>query len=106
MTLPKPLISVVIPTRDRSDTLRATLRALAHQASDQIEFVVQDNSVGSDTSDVVLEAMSRDPRIRHSRTPFPASQRQNFELGLQAARGDYMAIIGDMAFAQGLSTGW
>ena len=90
-----PLISVVVPTRDRPDTLAATLRALSHHKSDRIEFVVQDNSAGPLTAGVVAEAAKRDPRVRYSRSPHPTSQRHNFELGLQAARGDYMGIIGD-----------
>jgi Glycosyl transferase family 2 len=85
----------VIPTRDRPDTLRVTLRTLVHQTSDRIEIVVQDNSVEPLTAEVVAEARLRDPRIRYSRTPHSSSQRQNFEFGLQAARGDYLTIIGD-----------
>jgi Glycosyl transferase family 2 len=90
-----PLISVVIPTRDRPDTLAVCLRAMRHHKSSQIEIVVQDNSTSPETRDVVTAAAVTDPRIRYLQAPYPTSQRHNFELGLAAARGAYMSIIGD-----------
>jgi glycosyltransferase involved in cell wall biosynthesis len=89
------VISVVIPTRDRPETLKSCLAALWHHKSDRIEIVVQDNCSTFETLDVVKSAQKRDPRIRYFRAPFSTSQRHNFELGLAAATGDYMTIIGD-----------
>jgi Glycosyl transferase family 2 len=91
----KPLISVVIPTRDRPDTLQVCLRAMRHHRSPLIEIVVQDNFSGPDTRDVVVAAQQRDDRVRYARAPWPTSQRHNFELGLEAAQGEYLSIIGD-----------
>jgi hypothetical protein len=90
-----PLISVVVPTRNRPDTLEACLRGLRHHTSPRIEIVVQDNSSNDASEAVVRAAAALDPRIRYSPAPFEASQRQNFEFGLAAARGAYLAIIGD-----------
>ena len=47
------------------------------------------------TEKVVKAAQKLDPRIRYEKAPFQTSQRHNFELGLAAAKGDYMTIIGD-----------
>ena len=91
----RPIISVVIPTRDRPETLRSCLAALAHHRSSLIEIVVQDNYSRPETRKIVNEAKKRDPRVRYSRAPFSTSQRHNFELGLAAATGDYLTIIGD-----------
>ncbi|MGL4634806.1 MAG: glycosyltransferase family 2 protein [Beijerinckiaceae bacterium] len=91
----KPVISVVIPTRNRPDTLEVCLRAMRLHTSPAIEIVVQDNCSRQDTVDIVNAAAALDPRIRYSRAPFPTSQRENFEHGLAAATGDYLAIIGD-----------
>ncbi len=91
----RPVISVVIPTRERPETLRSCLAALAHHKSNRIEIVVQDNFSAVETLNVVLAAQKKDPRIRYSRAPFATSQRHNFELGLAAATGEYMSIIGD-----------
>jgi hypothetical protein len=91
----RPVISVVVPTRDRPETLKSCLAALSHHRSNRIEIVVQDNCSAPETREVVTAAQKRDPRIRYFRAPFPTSQRHNFELGLAAATGDYMNIIGD-----------
>lgn len=91
----KPLISIVVPTRDRPDTLEITLRSLALHTSNRIEIVVQDNMSGQDTVDIVTRAAQRDSRIRYFRAPHPTSQRQSFEFGLREATGDYLSIIGD-----------
>ena len=93
--MPNPLISVVIPTKDRPDTLAITLRSLLQQSSQDIEIVVQDNGTSPATPKVVAQAIKIDPRIRYSRSQHPTSQRQSFEFALAAARGDYMGIIGD-----------
>jgi glycosyltransferase involved in cell wall biosynthesis len=90
-----PVISVVIPTRNRPDTLAVCLRAMRHHTSAKIEIVVQDNSTDPETGKVVKAAAAIDNRIRYSRAPYPTSQRHNFELGLAAAKGQYLSIIGD-----------
>ncbi len=90
-----PVISIVIPTRNRPDTLEVCLRAMRHHTSSKIEIVVQDNSTSPETQKVAEEAAARDRRIRYSQSPYPTSQRNNFELGLAAAKGDYLSIIGD-----------
>jgi glycosyltransferase involved in cell wall biosynthesis len=90
-----PLISIVIPTRQRPDTLEVCLRAMRHHRSPLIEVLVQDNCSSPETRDVVAEAQQVDGRVRYARAPYPTSQRHNFELGLAAARGAYMSIIGD-----------
>ena len=91
----RPVISVVIPTRNRPDTLRACLASMRHHRSKAIEIIVQDNFSEEETAEVIEEARKLDPRITHSRAPYPTSQRHNFELGLAATTGDYMTIIGD-----------
>ncbi len=93
--LARPVISVVVPTRDRPETLKSCLAALKHHVSRRIEIVVHDNCSGPETLEVVEAAQKQDPRIRYFRAPFSTSQRHNFELGLAAATGDYMTIIGD-----------
>ena len=91
----KPLISVIIPTRDRPDTLKICLAALRHERCTEIEIVVQDNASSPETLKVVTEAAQLDDRIVYYRSEQRLSQRHNFEMGLANSRGDYMSIIGD-----------
>ena len=91
----QPIISVIIPTRNRPDTLKVCLAALRYHRSPSIEFLVQDNCSGPETASVIAQAQGLDRRVRVSSAPHPVSQRQNFELGLAAAAGEYLTIIGD-----------
>jgi hypothetical protein len=90
-----PLISLLIPTRDRPDTLAICLANVTRNISQDLEFVVQDNCSGPETAVVVERARTTDGRIRYERSTVRLSQRQNFEDGLRSCRGDYLAIIGD-----------
>lgn len=93
--MPDPVISVVVPTRDRPDTLQSCLETLRLNISPDIEIVVQDNFSGPETEATVRQAQMLDSRIRFERSPTRTSQRHNFELGLRATRGTYLTIIGD-----------
>jgi hypothetical protein len=90
-----PVLSVIIPTCDRPDTLAVCLRTFLRQPCDDVEIVVQDNKSDARTTAIVEAAMKRDPRIRWSRLDRRVSMRANFEAGINAARGDYVTIIGD-----------
>ncbi|MBN8534998.1 MAG: glycosyltransferase family 2 protein [Rhizobiales bacterium] len=86
-------ISLLIPTRERAATLRATLRNVSALNDPDLEIIVSDNASADDTAEVI--AAMRDPRIRMIRTASRLSQRQNFEHAVSAASGDYLMMIGD-----------
>jgi glycosyltransferase involved in cell wall biosynthesis len=88
-----PVLSIVVPTCDRPDTLVACLRALAKQPNPAIEIIVQDNASGPETTAVINSI--GDKRIVHKRLDERVSMRQNFEEGVAAATGDYISLIGD-----------
>ena len=89
----QPFYSIVIPTRDRPDTLHVALKAICAQRCDDVEFIVQDNASGPETK-AIIESFS-DPRIIYRRSDKRLSMRANFEEGVAATRGDYITIIGD-----------
>jgi glycosyltransferase involved in cell wall biosynthesis len=91
MTAPK--FSVVIPTRERADTLRFALRTCIDQTFDDYEIVVSDNYSSPATRAVVDEAAS--PKVRYFRTPEPLAMSRNWEFAVERARGEYVLVIGD-----------
>jgi glycosyltransferase involved in cell wall biosynthesis len=93
MNVPAPAISLIIPTRERADTLAATLRSALDQKSDAFEVLVSDNASEDDTAAVV--AAVDDPRLRYVNTGRRLSMCDNYEFALERARGDYVIIIGD-----------
>jgi hypothetical protein len=88
-----PILTIVIPTCDRPDTLGSCLRALAKQPNPQIEILVHDNASDQETTHVIQSV--NDPRIVHIRLPDRVSMRENFERAVAAATGDYISMIGD-----------
>lgn len=86
-------ISLLIPTRERAETLRATLRNVTTIDDPDLEIIVSDNASTDATPDVIAGQL--DPRIRMVRTASRLSQRQNFEHAVSAASGEYLMMIGD-----------
>jgi hypothetical protein len=85
--------SVVIPTRERADTLRFALHTCLDQAFDDYEIVVSDNFSSPATRAVVEEAASA--KVRYVRTAEPVAMSANWEYGVAHARGEYVLVVGD-----------
>ena len=85
--------SVVIPTRERAETLRFALRTCLDQTFDDYEVVVSDNFSSPATKRVVDELGS--PKVRYVRTAEPVAMSTNWEFGVSHARGEFVVLIGD-----------
>jgi len=88
-----PRISVVIPTRERWDTLGSTLQTCVDQDYDNCEIIVSDN-FSQDQTRSVVDAV-RDPRVRYINTGRRLSMSHNWEFALSHVRGDYVTYVGD-----------
>lgn len=91
--MPAPRFSVVIPTRERADTLRFALQTCLDQAFDDYEVIVSDNHSSPATKAVVDEAAS--PKVRYVRTPEPVAMSANWEFAVSHARGEFVTVLGD-----------
>lgn len=85
--------SIIIPTRDRSDTLRHSLKTVTAQGYDCLEIIVSDNASEDNTRAVVEQA--DDNRIRYINTGARVSMSENWEFALSHVTGDWLTIIGD-----------
>lgn len=88
-----PRFSIVIPTRERAETFRWTLRNCCEQDFDNYEVIVSDNHSTPATKQIVEELAS--PRVRYIRAPEPLAMSANWELGVSQARGEYVIVVGD-----------
>jgi glycosyltransferase involved in cell wall biosynthesis len=88
-----PFISVLVPTRERCETLHYALKTLCDQEFSDVEFIVSDNFSNDDTAGVVKRF--DDPRIRYIRTPQRLSMTENFCFALGHAQGTYVTVLGD-----------
>lgn len=90
----EPLISIVIPTRERSTKLQYTLKTVLSQPGDGFEVIVSDNASEDDTR-AVVEKVSGDPRLRYVHTGRRLSMCDSWEFAVGQARGRYVTVIGD-----------
>ena len=88
-----PFLSIIIPTRERADTLRYALQSCVTQDYADVEFIVCNNASTDDTEAVVQSF--NDPRIRLINPGRRVSMRENWEFALGHASGRYITFIGD-----------
>jgi hypothetical protein len=89
-----PLLSVIVPTLDRPDTLRHALKTMARQpAAADCEFIIQNNGGNARVAELV--AGLDDKRFRHFASDAVLTMSDNWEMALGHASGEYVTFIGD-----------
>jgi glycosyltransferase involved in cell wall biosynthesis len=103
----RPLFTVIIPTKDRAEYLRHTLRTCSNQEYENLEIIVSDDGSSDNTRAVVLEAARQDERIRYI-TPGSVGMRDNFEFALDHVKPGYVIALGgdDGILPYGISHMW
>ncbi len=86
-------ISVIIPTRERAETLEYTIKTALDQALQEYEVIVSDN-FSQDHTKKVFDSFN-DARLKYVNTMQRLSMTDNFNFGVSHAKGDYIIIIGD-----------
>lgn len=86
-------INVVIPTRERADTLRHSLATVVSQDCDRLRIWVSDNASSPATREVV-EAFA-DPRITYLNTGRRLSMSHNYEFALSHVDKGWIVMLGD-----------
>lgn len=96
-----PLVSIVIPTRDRGYLLRRSLKTALSQRFEDYEVLVSDNSSSDNTRSVLAEFEST--RLRYVRTERTLAMPDHWDFALVHARGKYVTYLcDDDAFTQSL----
>jgi len=88
-----PLISVVIPTRNRWPLLRQTLAGVLRQEEVELEVVVVDDGSEDGTSARLAEI--GDPRVRVHRHEQGSGVARARNAGIELARGKWLAFLDD-----------
>lgn len=86
-------ISIVIPTRERSQYLRYSVQTALQIEDENIEIVVSDNA-SMDGTKKMLDEFS-DPRLVYVNTGSRVSMRENFNHAFMASTGEYLVYFGD-----------
>lgn len=87
----KYLISVIIPTRNRSEYALECVKSVLNATSDATEIIVQDNSDKPE----LMNAFSGVDRVKYRYESKQLSFVDNFSIALKGASGNYICFIGD-----------
>jgi glycosyltransferase involved in cell wall biosynthesis len=87
-----PLVSVIIPTRNRAHLLRRTLGSVLKQATEDLEVIVVDDGSTDNTAAMAAAADRRVQVLRNSESTGVSGARNR---GIAAARGQWIAFCDD-----------
>ena len=88
-----PKLTVIIPTRERADTLFHTLRTVVEQDYENLEIIVSDNA-SNDNTEAIVRRFS-DPRLNYINTGQRLGMSENWEFALGHVKGDFVMYLGD-----------
>ena len=88
-----PRFSIVIPTRNRHNTLKFALLTCLNQNFDDYEIIVCDNCSSPETRETVMSFESE--KIKYIRSDRPLAMSHNWELAVSQAKGEFVTLIGD-----------
>ena len=86
-----PSVSVILPTRERCDVLRHSLRTVTSQQYPNLQIIVSDNCSQDESKKVVEEAC--DPRVIYINTGRRLSMSQNYEFALAHVKTEWVTIV-------------
>jgi glycosyltransferase involved in cell wall biosynthesis len=90
----KPLLSIIIATKNRVPYCISVIKSILSLDNDNIQLVIQDNSDNLELNDFI-ETEIDDNRLTYRYTPPPFSSIQNFNAALELVKGEYVCMIGD-----------
>lgn len=93
MSVDSPIVTIAIPTLNRSGLLRLSVQSALAQTYSNIEILVVDNASDDETATVL--ATFEDERLRVVRQDSRVSMFANWNLALKSARGDYFLLLSD-----------
>jgi len=90
----EPLVSVIVPFRDRAALLQRCLdRTLGAAGHDPLELVLVDNGSSEPETLALLESLQGDPRVRVVPDPAPFNWSRLVNRGVAASRGEYLLFL-------------
>src|SRR5687768_8165645 len=89
-----PRFTVIIPTKNRAEYLRHTLRTCMIQGYEPFEVIVSDDGSTDNTREVVSDANRQDSRIRYTRPERGNGMRENFEHALNEVKPGFVIALG------------
>lgn len=87
-----PLVSIIIPTYDRTEFLKLTIESIINQTYKNIEIIVVDDGTPHDRNLLLCQTFEKVKYIKIENSGGPAKPRNT---GINLAKGKYIAFIDD-----------
>ena len=92
----KPILSIVVPTKNRYYYLKFLVKYFHSISSSEIELVLHDNSdLGANKDFVNFLGSINDPRVKYYYLEESVSQPENCDYAVSKALGEYVTMLGD-----------
>ncbi len=91
--MPIPRFSVVIPTRNRAETLPFAVRTCLAQNRDDVEILVADNCSRPSAQETLAAPEFKAVRVLPAERPLAMTE--NWERAVAAAQGEWIVVLGD-----------
>ncbi len=95
LTSKTSLVSIGIPTCNRSAGLRVAVESALTQDHDNLEIIISDNASTDNTRDVAESLCKADSRVRYFRQQANIGPTANFDAARQPATGKYFVWLAD-----------
>jgi glycosyltransferase involved in cell wall biosynthesis len=86
--------TVIIPTKNRAEYLKYTIKTCSEQSYENLEILVSDDGSTDDTKEIVLQAANRDNRIKYITPGNTVGMWANFEYSLSQVKPGYVIALG------------
>ena len=91
---PAPLVSLIVPTRDRADLLRMSVGSIiAKTTYEPFEVIIVDNGSVEDETRDLLSELGKEPRIRVLPYPHPFNYAALNNFAADAAKGELLGLV-------------
>lgn len=88
-----PKVSVIIPTFNRSDLLKRSVKSVLNQTFQEFELIIVDDASADDTTNIVREI--EDSRINYIKNEKNLGKPLTLNRGIRLAKGEYVGLLDD-----------
>lgn len=89
-----PLISVIIPTKNRKELLLNAVNSVLHQTYKRIQIIIHDNN-SNDGTEFLFREILQDKRIEYYRSEHDLSMTENWNTAFSRVNGEYFVRLDD-----------
>ncbi|MFC3078559.1 glycosyltransferase family 2 protein [Phenylobacterium terrae] len=91
---PAPLVSIIVPTRDRAELLRTCAEGVLSRTDyREIELLIVDNGSVEPATMALFDKLRADPRVRVIEDPAPFNYSRLNNLAAREARGEVLVLL-------------